>query len=377
MLNCGRLSSFSTCSLWLQKAMRKHTLHGALRNGVRTASTESPIKNNDPFLLEKLKGRSLIRVSGPQSREFLQSLITNDINHLPSSAADENPPDGPDETPAPKHSLSLYTMFLNKAGRVLYDAIVYKPLANEETYLVECDRQIDTELQTHLKIFRVRKKIDIDIISNERSVWVAFQPKLLKDNLSSGCLNRQLFGDDVLVSTDPRLAQLGSRIIAPQESAISDLISDVRFVDAPEDEHQFHRYRLGIGEGVTELPVTKCFPLESNCDYLHGVSFHKGCYLGQEFTARTHHTGVVRKRLLPVEFSHGRLTSKSSRHVETTHGTVLGKVRGFQLNLGLALLKFETALLEESDLLFGGADDEGVTGRAIRPYWWPQEAPKR
>lgn len=335
----------------------------------RLLSTKTP-KNEDPFLLEKLKGRSLIRVHGPQSQEFLQSLITNDINHLSSN--EETVDSVPKNSP-----LSLYTMFLNKAGRVLYDAIVYKPSPNEETYLIECDRQIDTELQTHLKIFRVRKKIDIDIISNERSVWVAFQPKVLKDNGSTGCLERQVFKDDALITTDPRLPQLGSRIIAPSESNISELISDVQFIDAPEDEHQFHRYRLGIGEGVSELPVTKCFPLESNCDYLHGVSFHKGCYLGQEFTARTHHTGVVRKRLLPVQFSNGRLTSKSSRHVETTHGTVLGKVRGFQLDLGLALLKFDVALQEESDLLFGGANDEGVTGRAIRPNWWPQEAPKR
>lgn len=345
-------------------------------NGWRSILTKSP-KNEDSFLLEKLTGRSLIRVHGPQSREFLQSLITNDINHLPSDVDGTSDNISPGEYASRNVSLSIYTMFLNKAGRVLYDAIVYKPMPNEETYLIECDRQIDTELQTHLKIFRVRKKIDIDIISNERSVWVAFQPKVLKDNGSTGCLERQVFKDDTLITSDPRLPQLGSRIIAPQDSNIAELISDVKFTEAPEDEHQFHRYRLGIGEGVFELPVTKCFPLESNCDYLHGVSFHKGCYLGQEFTARTHHTGVVRKRLLPVQFSTGRLTTKSSRNVETSNGVVLGKVRGFQLDLGLALLKFEVALQEESKLVFGGANDEGITGRAIRPNWWPHEAPKR
>merc|ERR1712215_588921 len=62
----------------------------------------------------------------------------------------------------------------------------------------------------------------------------------------------------------------------------------------------YRRCILGISEGVEDMPVGKCIPLEYNLDYLQGVSFHKGCYIGQELTARTHHTGVIRKRILPL-----------------------------------------------------------------------------
>lgn len=326
------------------------------------ASPCNPTKSNvRPFHLQKLTGRSLIRVHGELAADFLQSLITNDIHHLNDSTGKTN-------------STSLYTMFLNKNGRVLYDTIIYKPNQKENTFLVECDRHIDVELQNHMKIFRVRKKIDIDVVDREQSVWVAFDPEASYDE---GVLPVTESTSSLFVSNDPRVRQLGTRIIAPSEISILDSLPECKFVSVAGDkEYTEHRYRLGIGEGVDELPIGKCFPLEANCDYLHGVSFHKGCYLGQEFTARTHHTGVVRKRLMPVRFEgEARLTEKSSKHVETTHGIVLGKTRGFSGDWGLALLKFETALKETSALVFGGADDGGVIGRTLRPTWWAQEAP--
>lgn len=334
------------------------------RNG-----SDSPSETGG-FLLERLTGRTLIRVHGAQSQEFLQSLVTNDMQHL-------HPSDGPptDTTTA------IFTMFLNKQGRVLYDALVYKPPATVDTYLIECDRDIADELQKHLKIFRVRKKIDIDLVSKELSVWAAFNPAASDNEQAPKTLN--LNGEAAsrltLVIDDPRVKHLGTRIVAAHGMTADALLPTGTAVAAcgPDDEaYRLHRYRLGIGEGVDELPVAKCFPLESNADYLHGVSFHKGCYLGQEFTARTHHTGVVRKRLLPVQFAANgtRLTAKSSRNVENTNGGQLGKVRGFVGDRGLALLKYEAALQEVAALEFGSNGD-GVQGRVSRPLWWPQEAP--
>lgn len=323
------------------------------------------------FQLERLTGRSLIRVNGVQSKEFLQSLITNDMQHL-------HPSDG-HSTDA---TTAIFTMFLNKQGRVLYDALVYKPPATVDTYLIECDRDIAGELQKHLKIFRVRKKIDIDVVSKELSVWAAFNPAVCNNQLEPKILhlNAEALQGLTLAIADPRLKQLGTRIVAAYGMNADALLpaGTVNAACSTDDEaYRLHRYRLGIGEGIDELPVAKCFPLESNADYLHGVSFHKGCYLGQEFTARTHHTGVVRKRLLPVQFAVDgtRLTAKSSRNVEDTNGAQLGKVRGFVEDRGLALLKYEAALQSEAALEFGSNGD-GVQGRAIRPLWWPQEAPK-
>lgn len=344
----------------------------------------TPSSGGGGLLLERQTGRSLIRLHGDQTQEFLQSLITNDMRHLQPAHTNTEP--------SAQGAAAIFTMFLNKAGRVLYDAIVYKPRADIETYLIECDRSIDADLQTHLKIFRVRKKIDIDVVSNELSAWVAFNPAAAASTGGQLALARMPsqqsapFDADGASSelltcavVDPRIAHLGTRIIAAADAAatVAAAFPSMALTESQpdEDRHRLLRYQLGIGEGPDELPVGKCFPLESNADYLHGVSFHKGCYLGQEFTARTHHTGVVRKRLMPVRFGGSkRLTAKSSRHVESTNGVVLGKVRGFQDDCGVALLKYEPALLEEASLQFGNGDD-GVVGRPVRPLWWPQEAP--
>lgn len=349
--------------------------------GLRRRFSATITSPRSRFLVERLTGRSLLRVHGAQSAEFLQSLITNDVRHLDRDGTAS-------VSSTSNNSSAIFTMFLNKAGRVLYDTLVYRPRADADTYLIECDRAIDADLQKHLKIFRVRKKIDIDVISNELDVWVAFNPAAVDDELAMQTLQipPTIVDDDIvtLAVADPRLKHLGTRIIAKSGSAatlLDRLQSEQQDVDVSEtapdaDQHQLHRYRLGIGEGIAELPVAKCFPLESNADYLHGISFHKGCYLGQEFTARTHHTGVVRKRLLPVQFTADtpRLTAKSSRNVESTDGVQLGKVRGFHGDRGLALLKYETALVQESALVFGSAD-EMVKGIPARPMWWPQEAP--
>jgi folate-binding protein YgfZ len=98
---------------------------------------------------------------------------------------------------------------------------------------------------------------------------------------------------------DPRLPALGHRLVLPTGQDPLPLL--------PAGCRSCHpatftslRYRLGVAEGAAEVPTGKALPLEYNLDYLHGVNFHKGCYIGQELTARTHHTGVIRKRILPL-----------------------------------------------------------------------------
>ncbi|KYQ52540.1 hypothetical protein ALC60_08401 [Trachymyrmex zeteki] len=227
---------------------------------VRHSSTQVDSKT-----LERLIDRSILRVRGNEASTFLQGLITNDMKHL-----DEGAP-------------SIYTLFLNIRGRVMCDAIVYK---SEESnlYYVECDSQTVDSLQRHLKMYRVRRKIDIEHVGDK--------------------LNVCKFVDNVMIYEDPRLPDLGLRILAESQIGRNEIIKHLD-ADIPPSEslgdYKAFRYKLGIGEGMHDLPPGKALPLEINCDYLHGVSFHKGCYIGQELTARTYHTGVVRKRLMPLK----------------------------------------------------------------------------
>lgn len=310
------------------------------------------------ILLENLSSsRSLIRVSGEQVEPFLQGLITNDINHVSKDSA----------------TRSMFTMFLNKAGRILYDAIIYKR-PEENTFLIECDASVDEQLKAHLQLFRVRKKIDIDLVRNDLSVWAAFNENSVSFEKSDS------LPDTIYSYSDPRLKLIGTRLIVPiayTENEIAQALESTQFEKSTDFSYAEHRYQLGVGEGVNELPPEKCFPFEANCDYMHGISFHKGCYLGQEFTARTYHTGVIRKRLMPiklsVEISSKDLTPDNilATAILTETGQAAGKLRGFKKKWALGLLKIDVATKCDSLQI------KDVKATTFKPDWWPTEAPKQ
>ena len=288
--------------------------------------------------------RSLIRCSGAkiETSQFLQGMITNDMNHLS------------------KETSCIYALFLNKGGRVLYDSIIYKMPSKEvdqESFLVECDSSIATSLAKHLKLYRVRRKIDITI-SDEHDVWCL-----------EGSGNSIKVSNEISVFTDPRLKTIGSRIITPKNHNLKNTLGDVQ--EGTPADYAVHRYKLGICEGVTDLLPEKSLPLESNCDYMHGVSFHKGCYIGQELTARTHHTGVIRKRLMPLVFESAiNLKLDEPLEAKNEQNQSMGKVRNVVGQHGLGLLRIEQVLAASQLSL-----NENKF-KTSRPDWWPIEAEK-
>lgn len=311
-----------------------------------------------PVVLENLSStRSLIRASGDEVQPFLQGLITNDINHVAR----------------PGKSVAMYTLFLNKPGRVLYDALIYNVPDEANTFYIECDRNAASELRKHLTMFRVRKKIELDVVGDELSVWAAFPleesvqaKKVGLEERSDSCRKETL-----LQFVDPRCAALGTRIIASStltDIEIKSIWPDSSVVESSKLDYAEHRYKLGIGEGLVEIPTGKSFPFEANCDFLHGISFHKGCYLGQEFTARTYHTGVIRKRLMPLRLG-SNSTVVSDLPIDSPiaggDGQSVGKLRGVRNQYAIGILRVEQALKSEV-LKIGGTE-----ATTCRPSWWP------
>ncbi|KAL3286898.1 hypothetical protein HHI36_001385 [Cryptolaemus montrouzieri] len=297
------------------------------------------------FILKHLKQRSLISVVGDEASIYLQGLITNDIQHLSSDCT------------------SQYSLFLNSKGRVLYDSLIYR--INYKSYFVECDSSIVTNLEKHLKMYRLRRKVEIATVGD-------YQLHTLYDkDTSEEIINnhRILNIENVFGILAP---YLGYRIISKKETDIEPILQNSLQIDIDTENgtnYRKLRYCLGIGEGVIDLPSGNCFPLESNCDYLHGVSFHKGCYIGQELTARTYHTGVTRKRLMPIYFSESLKEMPADDSV--LHEKIkLGKIRGIEENIGLALIRFDLVNSNQSLKVFG---TEAIIGK---PFWWPIEAPK-
>lgn len=305
--------------------------------------------------------RSLVQVNGKEASAFLQGLITNDMNHLLEGAT------------------SMYSMMLNTQGRVVFDTIIYK--RHEESYVVECDCEKVDHLLRHLKIYKVRRKIDIKLLE-DFNVWAVFEPELDMNDITqvdveSLYLNPKAESEvllqlkdtvsDVIVTRDPRMKYLGHRLVVPNKNHITDVVSGAEL-----GKHFFKllRYKLGVGEGLQELPPTKCLPLEANLDYLHGVSFHKGCYIGQELTARTYHTGVVRKRYMPLVFSGDASSLDYDTNIINEKGKSVGKVRGIDGQYGVGLLRIKECLAAE----ILKAND--IVVKTFRPPWWPIEASK-
>lgn len=357
----GRISRFV---LQMHKRSKRISGHQQVRYNSTQINGET---------LERLSDRSVLRVSGNEASTFLQGLITNDMKHLDEGAS------------------NIYTLFLNIRGRVMCDAIVYK---SEESnlYYVECDSQIINSLQKHLKMYRVRRKIDIEHVGDKFNVWSMFSFMKHLDNgtvanetgkhklegmiFPCGMLNSKAskFVDNVMIYEDPRLPNLGLRILAESQIGRHEIIklldADISPSESFED-YKAYRYKLGVGEGILDLPPEKALPLEINCDYLHGISFHKGCYIGQELTARTYHTGVVRKRLMPLLFDN--VVDKPLAYDEkilNESGNVVGKFRGCVAKYGLGLMRINESLSARQ------LNVSGINIRVVKPAWWPQELQK-
>lgn len=278
--------------------MLEHFLHRFVAFRIIPRQLQCSRARHTGYQFTPLESRSLIRVSGPDSLPFLQGLITNDIQKL-------------------KTQPSLYTLFLNQAGRVLFDSIIYKS-STLNTLLIEADSHVCQTLIRHLKLYRVRRKVEIDDASSELKPWVVWNPSHTDippslrqiDTSSSPSKTTDSLGAEKSLNLniekiegirDPRLEALGWRVLLPPTQRDIESKS-VHLERSCEVTYKTLLYGLGVGEGCVDFPIGSSFPLESNVDFLHGVSFEKGCYIGQELTARTYHTGVVRKRLMPFRY---------------------------------------------------------------------------
>ncbi|XP_077561169.1 iron-sulfur cluster assembly factor IBA57, mitochondrial [Haemaphysalis longicornis] len=308
--------------------------------------------------------RKLVRLRGAESLEFLQGMVTNDTRHLSTDAAG-------------KSRRCMYALMLNSVGRVLHDLLIYRP-AGEDEVLVECDAGARQSLLRLLQLYRLRKPIEIEPY-DDLDVWVVFRPfcGAVEEPPPPPADDRWPALGRLMVR-DPRLHLLGWRVLA---NAGEDLASSGPSLVRGGDEGELQapsyaclRLQLGVGEGLRELPPAACFPLECNADYLGGVSFHKGCYVGQELTARTHHTGVVRKRLLPVVLlggppGGGMLAADAL--VRDAQGATLGKLRAHRGQLGLALLRVHEALAADT------LQVDGVPLSVAKPGWWPRQVARQ
>jgi hypothetical protein len=263
-----------------------------------------------------LPHRSVIAVAGPDRAEFLQGLISNDTAKVMGGEA-------------------IWAALLTPQGRFLNDMFVVD--AGAETFLLETERERAAALARKLKMYTLRSKATVEDRSAAMEVAVVF----------GADAGKIVPLDDVTAFVDPRLPELGVRVIAPTGQATS-LLAAHGAVEVPNQAYEALRLTLGVPDGSRDLPPEKALLLESGFDELNGVDWKKGCYMGQELTARTKYRGLVRKRLIPVKVD-GPLPAPGTP-IEHD-GQEVGEIRSGSGNRAIAMLRLEA--LHAGDLTSG------------------------
>lgn len=306
----------------------------------------------EQFVCYPLPHRSLLKIQGQDTSPFLQGIITNDMKLL--------------EEPGLR---AMYSHMLNVQGRTLYDIMLYSLKEADAgcSVFLECDSTIKDSVLKHLKMYKIRRKVNINPCP-ELSVWAVL---LKRKNASQGEPGKSELSspEKTLVwEADPRTQEMGWRLVLDSHVDPLEIITSCQKGDTK--EYHRHRYAIGLPEGVQDLPPGVALPLESNLDYMQGISFSKGCYIGQELTARTHHTGVIRKRLMPIRLSSPVQDLEEGATLQTQSGKPAGKYRAGVGELGLSLIRMAHA---KEVLMLKSSNNTTVTLEASVPEWWPKD----
>jgi len=282
-----------------------------------------------------LEDRGVLAVGGPERATFLQGLVSNDTARISGGRA-------------------IYAALLTAQGKYLHDFMLIE--VGEAIWLDgEAARLAD--LKRRLSMFRLRAKVTLDE-RPDLAVAAVFDGAALHLPPEPGAA--RAFGEGTAF-VDPRLATLGARVIAPREQ-IRGALLEAGAVEAEFAEYDRLRLGLGVPDGSRDLVLDKSILLESGFDELSGVDWQKGCYIGQELTARTKYRGLIKKRLFPVRID-GPAPDPGA--IVMQDGREAGEMRSSRDGVGLALLRLD-AVGKETKLLVGDVAIEPLTPEWMR-----------
>ncbi len=260
------------------------------------------------------ESRSLLVVDGPDARSFLQGIVSNDVGKVTPEA-------------------SIWAAFLTPQGKYLHDFFIAQV---GETLLLDCEAARRDDLSMRLRRYKLRAKVSIEP-DDGRGVAVAFGETALPplDLPDTAGAAREIEGGTVFV--DPRLPAVGARAILPA-ARVEGLLETAGLRRSDTAAYDTLRITLGLPDGSRDLEIEKSLLIESGFNELHGVDWDKGCYMGQELTARTHYRALIKKRLVPVRVE-GALPAPGTP--VTVDGKEVGVLRSGQGGIALALLRLD------------------------------------
>lgn len=272
-----------------------------------------------------LGSRAVLRIDGPDRADFLQGLISNDITKL-------------------ARNVSIYAALLTAQGRFLHDLF----LANfGDSFLVDAEAARLPDLIRRLTIYKLRSKVAM-VPANAFIVSAAFGKDALSTLGLSGEAGAAIPFAGGVAFTDPRNQDLGARLIFPREAEAA--LIQLGFARTDPADYDRLRLSLGIPDGSRDLVPEKSLLMEVGFDDLNGIDWNKGCYVGQELTARMKYRALVKKHLLPVTVA-GPMPAPGTAIM--SGDDEVGEIRSGRDGAALAILRSDA--IEKAPLYAGGA----------------------
>ncbi len=292
-----------------------------------------------PILYAHLTDRGIISISGPDSRDFLQGLISNNINKVSSNKA-------------------IYAGLLTPQGKYLFDFFISQL---GDKLLIECEKNRINDLMKRFRIYKLRANADLLDETQNYSVIALWGDGIGKamefSKMNQGSAKEKLGGVQML---DPRLKAAGARAILPVDS----IESEIKVIGAglaSLSDYDLHRLKLGLPNSSCDLAIGKAILIESGFDELNGIDWNKGCYMGQELTARTKYRGLVKKRLVSVTIEGAAPNPGTSIMVGDKN---VGEMRSSNGYNGIALLRLDQLKNETAKYMC----DQAIL-RPSKPEW--------
>ena len=222
----------------------------------------------------KLQDRGVLAVSGEDKITFLQGLVSNDVNLI-------------------SDTLSIYAALLTPQGKFFCDFFMSK---HKYGFLLECDLNILNDLKKKLQMHKLRSKIDLEDISEKFDVVAGFGDSIHSSVGLTGDPGKTIQVSNGIIMVDPRLGRMGLRMLLMKNSPPT--FGQLKECD--NNDYELLRITSGVPDGAQDMQFQKTILLEAGFDELNGINWNKGCYMGQELTARTKYRGLIKRRLIPV-----------------------------------------------------------------------------
>ena len=292
------------------------------------------MKKNNVYVFED---RGLLYLNGEDVKEFLQNLITNDIEKV----TDE---------------MSCFAALLTPQGKYLFDFLIIKHKAG---YFLDCEKKNIDELYKQLTLYKLRSKVEILNLSNEFVVAGISYEKFLTFDNSKDIEGFTIKYREDPIFLDPRLKKLGARLIINLEKLYLSLKKLELKTAKIEDYYKFS-HELGVSQIDNDKLQNKIFGIECNFEELNGIDFKKGCYVGQENTARIKLKNKLSKKLFAIKIIEGNISGEEIFLKDKEVGKLLIKNKN-----PFALIKIKDDLLDFENIYKCGE----AKLKILKPAW--------